>query len=104
MVMDLQKEIAAIARAMLAGEVDLLAGTRQIARLSRGLSEPDLSDPDVFTFVAVDSDLDDIPMGSARGMWDPNALAEKDRERDEYLGRAKESIERACRGLIGRYS
>jgi hypothetical protein len=99
----IRKRIAYVAQTMLAQQVDLLAGAREIASLSRGLPEPDVSDPDVLTFVAVDSELDDIPMGSARSMWAADALAEKDRQRDEYLGRAKETIEQACRGVIARF-
>jgi hypothetical protein len=99
-----KEKMANIAGRMLAGEVGLLEGTRQLADLSRSLSKVEASDPDVLTFVAVDSELDDIPFGSARERWAPEALAEKDRQRDEYLERAREAIESSCRIIVARYS
>jgi hypothetical protein len=97
---DLRKKVVDVVRAILQGDVDLLSGVRQVANLSRGLSTAEQSDPKILTFVAVDSELDDVPMGSARGLWAAEALAEKDRERDEYLGeRETQSIWRAV-GLL----
>lgn len=99
-----RQQMAEAARKILAGSIDLLTGARRIVNVSRGLPEPELSHSDVLTFVAVDSELDDVPIGSARNLWAPEALTEKDRRRDEYLARAREAVEEACRGIISRYS
>lgn len=101
---EIRKTMANIARAMLRNEIGLLEGCRQLASVSRRLPALEASDPDVLTFVGVDSESDDIPLGSVRTRWAAEALAEKDNQRDEYLSRARESIEQACRAIVDRYS
>jgi hypothetical protein len=83
--------------------VDLHEGCRAIVKLRAGLPDEDEWDPDVLAFVAVDSELDDVPLGSVRELWEPTALAEKDRKRDRYLGETREGLLSACRGLIERW-
>jgi hypothetical protein len=99
-----REKMASIANGVLGGEIGLWEGTRQLAHLSRSLSEAEASDPNVLVFVGVDSELDDFPIGSARERWAAEALADKDRQRDEYLRRARVAIESACRAIVARYS
>jgi hypothetical protein len=101
---ELCKRIAHVAQAILAEQVDLLTGVREIVDLRRGLPEPLISDEDVMTFVAVESELDDVPTGSVRSRWDASALAEKDQRASAILSSAKESIDRACQGVIARFT
>ena len=97
-----REKMANVAREILAGQIGLLEGTRQLADLSRSLSDAEATDPDVLTLIGVDSELDDIPFGSARDRWAPEALAEKDRQCDEYIQRARVAIESAYLAIVNR--
>jgi hypothetical protein len=99
-----RQSIVAIARAIIANTTDLITGAQQIVYLRRRLEEPDLSDPDLLVFVAVDSELDDFPLGPARPMWAPDALKEKDRQLEEYLRATRDPVEQACRAVIAKLS
>src|SRR4051794_3202823 len=90
---DLHNGIVDLARAILSGEVEVFDGVRQIARLIYALPVVEHGDPDLIGFLGVDSELDNIPIGNARRYWAPEALAEKDRQRDAYLAAVRESIE-----------
>jgi hypothetical protein len=94
-----RQRIAGIAATMIAGQVDLLDGCRAIVQLRWSLSKPDSMDPDLLYLLAVEDDLEDVPGGEVRQRWAPEALAEKDRRKTEYLGRAREEILRSCQAL-----
>jgi hypothetical protein len=98
-----RQEIAGIANRLLLGELGLHEGCRTIAHLRTRLPDADIDDPDVLVFVGVDSELDAIPLGVARQRWDPVALAKKDQQAAEYLGRMREEILRACKALSLRW-
>ncbi len=98
------QKIASVAAGMVEGEIDLLEGCRAIVRLRGSLSDPEQSDPDLLVFVAVESEVDDMPFGLARQHWAPEALVEKDRQKAEYLGAARQDILRACRVLITKWA
>jgi hypothetical protein len=99
-----RRKIADVASSMLDGPMDLLEGCRTIVRLRGNLSDPDLYDPDLLFLVAVESELDDVPVGTARQHWAPEALAEKDEKKSRYLATAQEEIQRSCRALITRWA
>jgi hypothetical protein len=98
-----REEIATVACGMVAGVVELLDGCRRIALLRGSLSEPDISDPDLLVVVAVESELDDVPLGATREQWSPDALAAKDKEKAEYLDAANQELLRACRALNAKW-
>lgn len=97
--MSSREHIAAVAQAMLDGRVELHAGCREICEQQHQLSMPDVHDKDLLFVVGVDSELAACPVGAARQYWEPTALAEKDRERDEYLCRVNDRLVTACRAL-----
>ena len=96
--------IVALAHAMLAGNVDLVTGAYEMCRLRIQLPEAALYDEDLLTFVVVASELDGMPRGTARELWEVKALEAKDRQRDEYLASMHHVIEQSCRNLIARFS
>jgi hypothetical protein len=98
-----REQIATVASGMAAGDVEFLEGCRRIALLRGSLSEPDISDPDLLVLVAVESELDDVPLGPAREYWSPDALAAKDKEKADYLETAKQELIRACRALNAKW-
>jgi len=99
-----RRKIVDVASSMLDGPTDLLEGCRTIVKLRGNLSEPDLYDPDLLFLVAVESELDDVPVGAARQHWAPEALAEKDEKKSRYIASAREEIQRSCRALILRWA
>ena len=100
---EVKAQIADLAAAMSAGTITLLDGCRRILSLRPALSKASMTDPDIQTFVAIESELDDVPMGSARSHWAPEALAQKDREAAEYLATSSTVILKACRSLATRW-
>jgi hypothetical protein len=100
---DLRREIARVATRVLADEMGLHEACREIARLRTGLADPEIDDPDLLIFVAVDSELDDVPLGGARERWAPEALAEKDAQAADYLARVRDRLLRACQSLSVRW-
>jgi len=60
---------------------------------------PELATQDDLNLViAIGSETDDLPLGSVRELWDPNALIEKDRE----IARCNELWGDKLRGVCGR--
>lgn len=99
-----RQRIAALAQAMLAGNVDLVTGAYEMCRLRVQLSDAELFDEDLLTFVVVASELDGMPRGTAREFWETKALDARDRQRDAYLVRMHRVIEESCRNLIARFT
>ena len=98
-----RQRIASIAATMITGHVDLLEGCRAIVQLRWNLSEPDSTDPDLLYLLAVEDELEDVPAGDVRQRWAPEALAEKDRRKAEYLSRARGEILRSCQVLTAKW-
>lgn len=98
-----RKRVVHVAKAVMAGTADLLDACREIVSARAGLSHPEIMDEDLLVFVGVESDLDDVPSGSARLLWEPQALAAKEQRSAEYLSRARPEIMRACVRLIKKW-
>lgn len=98
-----RQQIAAIARRMVDGELDILEGCVQAVALRGSLDETGMEDPDLLFLVLVESELDDVPVGDTRKLWAPEALAEKDRKAHAYLEQIREDLLEACRSLIRRW-
>lgn len=92
--------LLALLRAVLAGDTERLGGIREILRMARAVPIPEHVSQHLLTLSAVDSELEDVPSGSARAQWAPGALREKDRERDAYLAVTADAVEDACRALL----
>ena len=89
------------ARAMLANEIDLIAGVREICSLRLSL---DANDPIFRPFVAVDSETDHFPVGDLRKLWGAAGLARVDAELGQYLKDAEGDIRIALELLIRKYT
>jgi len=75
-----RERLVETARAVLRGELGVIAGARAVNRL-RHETAADPLDPDFLRFVAIDSDTDHLPVeAEERAQWDPAALAAKDAE------------------------
>src|SRR5262245_35052616 len=99
----IQQRIAAVAASMLAGATGLREGCREIVKLMARLPKPENRDSDLLGILAVDDELEDVPMGAVRERWAPEALAERDRSAEKYLALERENIFRACQALIAKW-
>jgi len=71
-------QILRIARQMLAGEVGIIAASRELGYLRHEV-EPQLANV-LVTFTAIDSETDALPVGDLRKEWSAEALERKDKE------------------------
>jgi hypothetical protein len=96
-----RQQIAAVAAAFVAGELDPLTACRRILGL---VGDREHWDPDIVTIVGIDSETDHLPDPERRHLWDPAALREKDAEIDAYFKRAGPSLREACEHLVSKWS
>jgi hypothetical protein len=90
--------IIATAGDLIAGNIDVITGSRFLAIPTRQAKLAD--DPHALVILAVDSESDVYPLGAAREHWHPEALAEKDRKRERYAAQVHDDVIAACRGLV----
>jgi hypothetical protein len=90
-----------LAQSILAGEVGIIAASRQFAawRLDVGAED----DPDFLFFVALDSETDHLPVGDLRKHWSADALRAKDDELEKFEASARDEALVVCRSLIQKY-
>ena len=99
-----KEEIVRVARRIVAREIDPVLGCRLIVRLQGPLSDEQRQDQDLLTVVGIESETDQFPLGEARSQWDPEALANQDRQRAEYLGNIETALFEACRSIIEKFA
>jgi hypothetical protein len=103
-VLSQRAHVATICEDMLTGATSIILGSRQVTRLRFEVGLRDAErDPDFETFVAIDSETDQLPVDKERANWADYALARKVEEirRAELL--YKEVAFSACRSLIARF-
>lgn len=91
------------ARAILAGEIDVIEGSIRLARLAHDVVPNSVLDPDFVVFGALSSETDHLPTGSARQYWSPAALAAADVDIARITESAKPDVLRACQSIIERF-
>lgn len=74
-----RQKVARIAQDILDGRIGVIEASRELSGLRFGVGG-DEWDPDFITFVGIDSETDDLPVGQVRQHWAPDALAAKDAE------------------------
>ena len=67
-----------IASAIIAGDIGIIEGARELALLGHEIADD--FDSDFMPFVAIDSETDHLPVGKVRKFWSPEALRDKDKE------------------------
>jgi hypothetical protein len=93
------EQVREIAEAVLAGRIR----TIQAARMLLPFVHPDnpfASTEDRNLIRAIESETDHLPFGDVRAEWNPDVLAEKDREIAEYESFRQESMKRACERIL----
>jgi hypothetical protein len=90
-----------VCRAVLNNEMGIIEASRILSKrpFSQGLG----SDPDILTFIGIDSSTDHLPIGEVRKLWNPEALAQKDLEiakaENFFRARAREACERLIKKI-----
>jgi hypothetical protein len=88
---------------MIAGQLGLIEGARQIVDMRHSLFGHSANDPDFDRLFELESHTNHLPIGREREEWDPVALAEKDREIAAVEAEAREEVLSACRGLLSTF-
>jgi len=96
-------EAVRIARAILSGDIGVLEGCIPLASIAHDLVPDWRVDPDFAVFGAVASEVDALPLGSARAQWGSAALAQADVEIARYTLVVKERVLGACRHVVERF-
>ena len=87
-----------IATEALRGNRDLLIACRRLAEMRLQLSF--LPDDSLDTFVAIASEIDDLPIGDERNLWSSDALVVKDAEIRDYRERVRPTVIEALESLL----
>lgn len=87
------------AEEMISGKVGIIAGARIMSGLRFDTELPE-DDEDFLALVAIDSETDDLPVGSEREQWWAEALREKDIEIQRCEERYRQDAIDACERLI----
>ncbi len=100
-------KIVAICGAVLNEEIGVIAGSRMLNSLEFELLHYEVGwfqrDDDFLTFVAIDSETDNLPVDSERQNWSVGALERKDKEIAKAEAFYKDDVFAACRKLIERF-
>ena len=91
-----------LARELIAGELGIIEGCRELSSLRHAFGDPFAED--FLPFVAIDSETDDLPIGPVRREWNAEALARKDIEIARCEAIYKSQAIEACKRLITRLS
>jgi hypothetical protein len=98
-----RQEVVSLCRAMLAEEMSFFEGAIRVCslRLSLGVNE---NDPDLMTFVAVESETDHLPPHHTQKHWSAGALQRLQPEFEKTEMWAKTFAGEACKNLIERFA
>jgi hypothetical protein len=87
-----------VARRALLGEYDLLLACRELASLRADLAEVPIAVLD--TFIAVASEIDDLPVGAERRNWSLDALRTSDLAASKYRDTVRPVVTSALHSLL----
>jgi hypothetical protein len=97
-----RQQAAELARGILAGSMPLLEGCHALASLQHAVEAAE-QDPDFQTFTLISSECDALPIGSARELWSPEALARVQPELESAIAWATPLAIPACRSIVQRF-
>ena len=95
-------QAAALAQSILAGSMPLLEGCHALASLQRAVEVTE-QDPDFKAFALVSSECDALPVGKAKELWAPGALAKLEPEVQAAITWATPFVLPACRSIVQRF-
>ena len=98
----LRQRVRDAAEGVLAGELDVLDGARQLTALLGELGFG-WDDEDYRAVAIVESETDDLPIGQGRKGWAANALAAREAEIQSAIRWAEPFVLPACERLAARF-
>ena len=98
-----RRNLVALCRAMLAGELSFFEGAIQVCSLRSSIRVSE-SDPDITAFVAIESETDSLPTFKAQQLWSADALQRLQPEFEKTETWAKSFASQACNNLIERFA
>ncbi len=98
-----RQKVARIARDILDGSVGVIEASRALVALRFEVAV-DEWDQDFITFVGIDSETDDLPVGQTREHWSADALAKKDQEIARCEALYRESAREAASHFVARFT
>ena len=91
---------AEILELMLAGELGLIEGARQLVDMRHSLFSHAANDRDFDRLFEFEARTNHLPVGHERQEWEPAALAAKDHEIAAAESEARVEVLSACRALL----
>lgn len=98
-----RKRAVEVACGMLVGSIPYLEGAIELSSLRFEVGVQD-NDADFIAFTAVASEIDHLPIGSARQYWAAEALNRLEPEIQQFTQWAKEFSLSKCKSIVERFS
>ena len=93
-----------VARAVLDGELHIIAGSIELARYAYEVVPDWRVHADFAVFGALASGTDHLPFSRVRHLWSAPALSKADEEMEAITVRHRASVQHACENVIARFS
>lgn len=93
-----------LARRIVAGEVGVIAGSREMWRIGAKIVPDTRIDRDFVVFLALDSETDALPLENERALWDTAAFAEQSLIVTDIETEERASVYAARRSIIDRFA
>ena len=100
---ELRQAVIDIARRLVAGDLAIIAGCRELTRLGHHVVADWRNDPDFVVFGAVESETDHLPLEDVRPLWQPAAFAQKQVEVASCEAFYRDDVLHACRSVLKRF-
>ena len=94
-----RQRLCEIAKAILAGDLGIIAGVRQLLPFRHEIELAEVED-DFQVLVGIDSETDHLPIGSQRLNWAEAAWRKKEKEIVEAEAQAAKDVLRICQRLL----
>jgi len=92
-----------VARRVIAGDLRIIEGCRQLTRLGHHVVENWMRDPDFVVFVGLESETDHLPLEEERADWNPASFEAQQAEVARFEEAARDEVMAACRSVIARF-
>lgn len=98
-----RRRAAEVAAGMISGSINYLEGAIELSSLRFEVGLPD-DDRDFLAFTGVSSEIDHLPIGSARQYWSQVALDRHEPEIQQSTSWAKEISLSECKSIVARFN
>ena len=97
-----RRELVKTATRVIAGQVDLVSGCRELSKLLRSVCPVNSS---MFNaIISFESETDDYPLGEVRSTYERTYIENLDKELLNYSNRMRSNILNDCQRIVAEYS